>query len=153
MLIGSGKTTAVAIFTPTFKSTVELLANDNDDEAEEEDAQLDNILARDFKKLTEKGKDKESILERIPPRNYKIINFAIDDSFLKNTFLGFSYLVPQTDDQQVQQKYYSSVFRNINIQGEALLPQESRPSSVFWRGIQMTNNCFFLCWPLNKYFL
>jgi len=40
-------------------------------------------------------------------------------------------LVPHSDDQQEQQKYYSSVFRNINIQGEMLLPQESRASLYF----------------------
>jgi hypothetical protein len=39
--------------------------------------------------------------------------------------------VPETQDQQVQQKYYSSVFRNINIQGETLLPLESRASLYF----------------------
>ncbi|MDN5477266.1 MAG: DUF262 domain-containing protein [Chryseobacterium sp.] len=95
----------------TFKSTVERLANDNDDDNEDQEEILDNILSWDFKKLTEKGKNK--------------------DDFLKQTFLGFSYLVPQTDNQDQQQRYYSSVFRNINIQGEMLLPQESRASLYF----------------------
>src|SRR5690606_19759580 len=46
-------------------------------------------------------------------------------------FLGFSYLVPNLTDNKVQQKYYSSVFRNINIQGKPLHPQESRKSFYF----------------------
>ena len=56
---------------------------------------------------------------------------GIDDDFLKKTFLGFSYLVPQVSNENEQQKYYSSVFRNINIQGKSLLPQESRASLYF----------------------
>src|SRR5690606_17821520 len=99
--------------------------NDDDDNI------LDNILEWDFKVLTAKGRKKREILDKIITGNYKEIDFGIDEEFLNNTFLGFSYLVPQTKDEQEQQKYYSSVFRNINIQGETLLPQESRASLYF----------------------
>lgn len=115
----------------TFRSTVMKLANDNDDDDDDQQENLDNILAWDFKKLTEKGKNKDEILTKILEGNYKAVNFHIDENFLKQTFLGFSYLVPQTEDQQQQQRYYSSVFRNINVQGEMLLPQESRASLYF----------------------
>lgn len=114
----------------TYKRTLEKFASEND-EIEEEDEQLDNIYEWTFKTLTEKGRNKEVILEKITEGNYKKIDFGIDDNFLKNTFLGFSYLVPHITNEKVQQKYYSSVFRNINIQGEALLPQESRASLYF----------------------
>ncbi len=113
-----------------FKGTVERLANENDDDIDGEE-QLDDILQWNFKKLTEKGHNKASILGQIAPGNYKVIDFAIDESFLKKAFLGFSYLVPQNADQQVQQKYYSSVFRSINIAGQRLFPQESRASLYF----------------------
>lgn len=114
----------------TFKAAQEQMANENDDDIDEE-AQLDNILAWDFRKLTTKGKTKTDILGKIVPGNYKHVDFGINETFLKRTFLGFSYLVPDTQDQQIQQKYYSSVFRNINIQGETLLPLESRASLYF----------------------
>jgi hypothetical protein len=113
-----------------FKGIVERLANENDDDVDGEE-QLDNILKWNFKKLTEKGNNKATILEQITPGNYKVIDFAIDEDFLKKTFLGFSYLVPQNNDQQVQQKYYSSVFRSINVAGQRLFPQESRASLYF----------------------
>jgi len=113
-----------------FKGIVDRLANENDDDIDN-DGQFDNILLWNFKNLTEKGNNKAAILERITPGNYKVIDFAIDESFLKKTFLGFSYLVPQNDDQHVQQKYYSSVFRSINIAGQRLFPQESRASLYF----------------------
>lgn len=115
----------------TFKSTIERMADANDTEIEEEEDMLDNVLEWNFKNLTDKGKNKTDILARIIAGNYKQVNFDVTDDFLKKTFLGFSYLVPDTADKHQQLKYYSSVFRNINIQGEPLLAQESRASLYF----------------------
>ena len=114
----------------TYKSAIERFADENDDE-EESDEQLDNVFEWTFKLLTQKGKSKEDILAKITVGNYKAIDLTIPPKFFENTFLGFSYLVPFVADEKVQQKYYSSVFRNINIQGEVLLPQESRASLYF----------------------
>ncbi|OFY12980.1 MAG: hypothetical protein A2X11_11580 [Bacteroidetes bacterium GWE2_42_24] len=114
----------------TYKKAIEKFASENDDE-DEPGEQLDNVFEWTFEKLTEKGKNKQDILTKIADGNYKKIDFKIDEKFLETTFLGFSYLVPFISDEKVQQKYYSSVFRNINIQGEALLPQESRASLYF----------------------
>jgi uncharacterized protein with ParB-like and HNH nuclease domain len=113
----------------TYKNLVEAFANDNDDT--EEEPQFDNILEWNINKLTEKGKDKQKILDSILQGNYKSINLNLDETFFETHFLGFSYLVPQNSNENEQQKYYSSVFRNINIQGEPLLPQESRASLYF----------------------
>lgn len=115
----------------TYREAIESFANDNDDADPDDDIQLDNVLKWNISRLTSKGNSKESILSSIAPQNYKSINLDIDDSFLDSNFLGFSYLVPHTDNEKEQQKYYSSVFRNINIQGEPLLPQESRASLYF----------------------
>ncbi|GAO30427.1 GmrSD restriction endonuclease domain-containing protein [Geofilum rubicundum] len=115
-----------------YKSTIDLFANERDDMEEEEDnLLLDNILEWNFSNLTQKGNNKEAILNRIIEGNYKVIDLQIDECFLNSTYLGFSYLVPQVTSEKEQQKYYSSVFRNINIQGEPLLPQESRESLYF----------------------
>lgn len=117
----------------TYKDAIKKFANENDDE-EEADEQLDNVLKWTFKKLTEKGKSKEEIQAKIPDGNYKRTNLIIPPDFLETTFLGFAYLVPDVSAGEDQQKYYSSVFRNINIQGQALLPQESRKSLYFLDG-------------------
>jgi uncharacterized protein with ParB-like and HNH nuclease domain len=111
----------------TYKSTLDGFASE-DDEPEE---QLDNVFEWTFDLLTEKGKNKEAIQHAIVPGNYKAINLGIDDNFLKSNYLGFSYLVPNISDALQQQKYYSSVFRNINVQGQRLLLQESRESLYF----------------------
>ncbi len=112
-----------------YKLKVDSFANDNDDDNNDE--LYDNILEWNFKSLVEKGTSKVEILSNIQPGNYKHTNLNITDEFLDSNFLGFSYLVPQTSDEKTQQRYYSSVFRNINIQGEPLLPQESRASLYF----------------------
>lgn len=114
----------------TYKKAVEKFADENDDLVEDEE-QFDNVYEWTFHLLTEKGKTKDAILSRIVDSNYKMINLGVDENFFKKTFLGFSYLVPNTDDEKTQQRYYSSVFRNINVQGEALLPQESRESLYY----------------------
>jgi len=114
----------------TYKEAIKRFADENDDEEEVEE-QFDNVLKWTFKKLTNKGKNKEEILAKITAGNYKNTSLIIPPNFFETTFLGFSYLVPVITDQKEQQKYYSSVFRNINIQGVALLPQESRASLYF----------------------
>lgn len=117
----------------SFKINVDRLASDNDDGVgEEPDAdEQDEILDWSFKKLTKKGKNKAQILEKIDTVKYKMVNFGLPNDFLDNNFLGFSYLVPQAAGIEAQQKYFSSVFRNINIQGKPLLAQESRASLYF----------------------
>lgn len=115
----------------TFRAALDRMADTNDTEIEDDEDALDNILEWNFKRLIDRGKNKEQVLNGLVPGNYKMINFGVTDDFLKRTFLGFSYLVPHTIDKHQQLKYYSSVFRNINIQGEALLPQESRASLYF----------------------
>lgn len=118
-----------------YKKTIEQYVDDNDDIDEEENQiMLDNVLEWTFKELTKKGKNRDDIQAEIREGNYKDVNYDIDEKFLNTTFLGFSYLVPDIttgEVEKIQQKYYSSVFRNINIQGEPLSPQESRASLYF----------------------
>lgn len=116
----------------TYKSTIDRMSNENDDETEDLQDVLDNVLDWKFDKLLEKGKSKKEILANITPGNYKQINLGIDHDFLETTFLGFSYLVPNAANTTQQQQYYSTVFRSINVQGEPLTPQESRESLYFF---------------------
>lgn len=105
-----------------YRNPMHQTANENDDE--EEDEQPD-IIEWTFKTYIE---------ERRSSKNgyYHKLNLNdINDEFLNNTFLGFSYLVPANTTNTAQQKYYSTVFRNINIKGEPLLKQESRKSLYF----------------------
>lgn len=105
-----------------YKNPIPQSTNENDDE--EDDEQLD-IIEWTFKTYIEEQSDKKN-------GYYHKLNLTdINDDFLNNTFLGFSYLVPANATDTAQQKYYSTVFRNINVKGEKLLVQESRKSLYF----------------------
>lgn len=105
-------------------------ADENDNEEEEnEDEEI--ILEWTFKALIQEGKNKEGILVKIKDTEYKRIDFDIDEKFFDETFLGFSYLIPNVADEKQQQKYYSTVFRSINNEGKPLIAQESRASLYF----------------------
>jgi len=117
----------------TYTVPILTFVNENDDE-EGEDEIPNKVLNWTFKALTIEGKTKNDICKRITENlsdKYDFTDFSVDDNFFNESFLGFSYLVPNTDNDILQQKYYSTVFRNINIQGKPLLQQESRASLYF----------------------
>ncbi len=113
-----------------FKKNKEKGFADEDDNIVENEL-LDDILEWNFNKLTEKGSDRNEILKKIIKGNYEELDLNIEEDFFENNFLGFSYLVPEKDDNKAQQKFYSKVFRNINIQGVSLIPQESREALYY----------------------
>ena len=91
-----------------------------------EDEGINNILEWNFNELLKKGTTKEEIKENLSYENYIRFDFIVD-----NNFLGFSYLVPLLANDKEQQKFYSKVFRSINIQGESLLALESRAALYY----------------------
>lgn len=104
-------------------------ANDNDDIAEEDEDIMP--LEWQFNYFTKAGQDKQSILENIEKDKYKTENYELDSNFWKDSYIGFSLIIPISDDGEEQQKLYSSVFRNINIKGRSLSRLESRKSLYF----------------------
>jgi len=85
-----------------YSSRLEMLAGEQEVDEEEDELALDNILAWNFNFLTKKANNKEQIYHAIDNSedkgSYKKVNFDISEAFLKNTFLGFSYLVPDSSD-------------------------------------------------------
>lgn len=115
----------------TFKAKIERNVDENDDDVNE-DENDDNILEWKFNELLKKGSNKNEINGNTKDDDhYKKFNFTVDENFLETNYLGFCYLVPDVPDEKQQQKYYSSIFRNINIQGEPLSPQESRDALYY----------------------
>jgi uncharacterized protein with ParB-like and HNH nuclease domain len=105
-----------------YKNPIDQTANENDDAGDDEQP---DIIEWTFQTYIDEQKEKQN-------GYYHELGLSdIDDDFLNNTFLGFSYLVPANTIDTEQQKYYSTVFRNINIRGEKLLVQESRKSLYF----------------------
>lgn len=107
---------------------IENLANENDDYSD--DDEQGNMIDWTFKDLLAKGKNKGEIIARCSQEKYEILDHLDDDFFNKN-FLGFAYIVPSTSTEKEQQKFFSTLFRNINIRGKSLYVKESRASLYF----------------------
>ena len=114
-----------------FVSYERALADERDDGIDDEDYEDDELLDWTFKKLTVHGRTKEAILSGLKLQNYKRKDYNLSDEFWDTTFLGFSYMVPDLSQEKAQLKYYSKVFRDINIQGQRLQPLESRQALYF----------------------
>lgn len=112
------------------------LADDND--FNDEDSGKGEIIEWTFKMLLASGDTtadtKTTITKRVVSSGkYNTFDPKIKDlkAFLEDTYLGFSFIVPNTEDKNGQQRYYSTVFRNINIMGVKLIGQESRESLYY----------------------
>lgn len=106
---------------------------DGDDEAD--DAKRKSIKWT-FNELLVEDPNKNSIeeirLRLATDEKYEQIHIpAVDDDFLKNSFLGFSFIVPESKDASEIQKSYSQIFRNINYLGKSLSVLESRRSLYY----------------------
>jgi len=111
----------------------EALADTNDDVENEEDS-IYKGLEWNFNRLLMLGRTKAAIKEEVKVEQYDTLKLDIGEDFFKNNYLGFSFIVPSYeagDSRKEQIKFYSSVFRHINIQGEDLSNLESRRSLYF----------------------
>ena len=107
---------------------IENLVNENDDDSD--DDEQENMIEWTFKDLLAKGNNKGEIIAKCPQEKYEILDH-LDDNFFNKNFLGFAYIVPSTSTEEEQQKFFSTLFRNINIRGKSLYVLESRASLYF----------------------
>lgn len=118
------------------------LVDENDDVIDE----IDNMIEWDFNRLLDKGVRKAEIQSKCSPAQYETLP-ALSEDFFNNTFLGFSYIIPDIPDEKERQKFFSTLFRNINMQGKSLYVLESRAALYYlnpdfkdWFDPDFTNN-------------
>ena len=109
-------------------------------DSRDDDADDDNGVATPikwtFKELLS-GNSKENTIDAIRHRlaadgRYAALQLdAVNDSFYDTTFLGFSYVVPESNNISEIQNSFSQIFRNINYLGKSLSALESRRSLYF----------------------
>lgn len=84
-----------------------------------------------FEKVLQEEKDEKDYESfKIEPKD--------KDVFLNNHFLGFSYIVPECDECNEINSYYSTLFRKINYYGEVLTPLECR-NSLYYMNSEIKN--------------
>ena len=88
------------------------------------------ILSKDHKE-NEKGKIQKRMVE--DGRYYEFKDLNLPKNFFDTTFLGFSYIVPESNDKAVIQNSYTQLFRNINYFGTRLSVMESRRSLYYMK--------------------
>ncbi len=112
------------------KKAEQSLLDVNDDEEDESDTE---ILDWSFRNIVEIAKNKSDFDKKYDKNFYDKLKLDYDlgPDFWENNYLGFSYLIPKSNNNKKQKKYYSSVFRHINIQGVPLLDKESREALYY----------------------
>lgn len=112
----------------------EYVTKSEDDSENDENSEKSKPIKWTFNQLLELGGDLDTIKEKIKDSdkyNPLKIGNKINRDFLDNTFLGFSYIVPDSEKSDEVQKSFSKTFREINYFGKSLSAQESRRSLYF----------------------
>ena len=117
-----------------FNSMYADLANGDDSEEDVKDSSMEWT----YKKLLKENQNDNNVLsikERLRDNDhYKALNVTIDgdmEDFYDRTFLGFSFIIPAKQDANSTQRYFSTLFRNMNYLGKKLSSLESRRSLYF----------------------
>lgn len=112
----------------------ENITKSEDDSEDDEDVEKSKPIKWTFNELLELGDDLESIKNNVRKSDkYYQLKFEdkVNQDFFENTFLGFSYIVPDSVKKEEVQKSFSKTFREINYFGKSLSAQESRRSLYF----------------------
>lgn len=110
------------------RSKVKNIADENDNINDDDEDSNEDIIEWQYSTLLDdEVSSSDEIKENLSKDEaYKEFDCKLTDDFFESSFLGFSYLVQDANEIKLQQHYYSTAFRNINIKGSPLLPMESR---------------------------
>lgn len=119
-----------------FNNSEPIIASDDDSENDdsEPDAEKKKSIEWTFKELL---KNEDNTIDNIKKKingdemYTHIKGLEVDDDFFDDTFLGFSYIVPTSEDKNEVQRSFSKTFREINYFGKSLSAQESRRALYF----------------------
>lgn len=121
-----------------FKKNNNEVPSEDDSALDESDVQKIKSIQWTFQDMLSdsyRENTKDAIRARLLPKGTYLSQDYIDkaklDTFLKTTYLGFSYIVPNTKDQEEIRKMFSLLFRNVNYYGKRLSDLESRRSLYY----------------------
>lgn len=126
-----------------FKELKRISSEDDSLTSDSEDYVESDILEWTFENLLSIDANKNSLSEikhrASCPEFYNTLSLKPEctmserdlNKFLENTFLGFSYIVPERADASAEQTFFSTLFRNMNYLGKKLSVLESRKSLYY----------------------
>lgn len=94
-----------------------------------------------IRELCSKGKSLEELqAELSSDSHYEKLDLGLQlgEDFWKNTFIGFSFIIPDIANESDVQKFYTHLFRNMNYYGIKLSASESR-KSLYYQDSGFTN--------------
>lgn len=120
----------------------ETFANE-DDSASEDIVETSKAMLWQYPELLRHGKTKVKIVDSLSGSEFysrmaSTLISSLDEEFFNKTYLGFSYVVPETTDAEIVQQTFSKLFRNINYFGKKLDAIESR-KSLYYQNKDLTN--------------
>lgn len=125
-----------------FENGSDMTMTNEDDSASDEQHENKSILWQ-YTQMLSYGKNREIIQRQLgKDKEYKKLDSSIlemiDDDFFENSYLGFSYVVPESRESNEIQKNFSQLFRNINYFGKKLGALESR-RSLYYQNSELTS--------------
>lgn len=111
-------------------------ANENDEDIDDSSSNDSFIIEWNFNKLlkmidSKRLRNKEEIHDEGISCGYEPMFEQKSQVDFDKFYIGFSFILPATDNENAQQEFYSKVFRSINIEGKHLLPLESREALYY----------------------
>ena len=94
-----------------------------------------------IRELYDKGKSPEELRAELSSNSrYEKLDLGLqlEEDFWKETFIGFSFIVPDMAEVSDVQKFYTHLFRNMNYYGRKLSASESR-KSLYYQDSRLTN--------------
>lgn len=118
-----------------------------DDSVKDEGIEADDHTSTEgflwqYTALIHYGRTKEKIIAKISHDDRYIemedeLLTQLNNAFFQKNYLGFSYIVPESNDINDVQKSFSQMFRNINYFGKKLEPMDSR-RSLYYQNTDLT---------------
>lgn len=129
----------------------EMFETPNQEIAIEDDSAFDNegdnknteikSIKWTIRELYDKGKSPEELRAELSSNSrYEKLDLGLqlEEDFWKETFIGFSFIVPDMAEVSDVQKFYTHLFRNMNYYGRKLSASESR-KSLYYQDSRLTN--------------
>ena len=129
----------------------EMFETPNQEIAIEDDSVFDNAgdnqnteiksIKWTIRDLYDKGKSLEELRAELSSNSrYEKLDLGLqlEEDFWKETFIGFSFIVPDMAEVSDVQKFYTHLFRNMNYYGRKLSASESR-KSLYYQDSRLTN--------------